>query len=121
MKVAGLGFKRGVSLASLREVLVAAGAEDLAAIATVSDKSQTPVLQMLAREFDLPIRAVPEAVLARIDTPTQSEFVQARFGTGSIAEATALAAAGRSARLVSTRKISKDRTATVAIAEGDGE
>jgi cobalt-precorrin 5A hydrolase len=121
MRVAGLGFKQGVTLASLREALVAAGAEGLGAVATVSDKSQTPALQLLAREFNLPVKAIPAAVLAGIETPTQSEFVQARFGAGSVAEAAALAAAGARARLVTSRTVSQDRTATAAIAEGDGE
>jgi len=121
MRVAGLGFRRDVTLASLREALIAAGAENLAAVATVSDKSQTMVLRLLAREFNLPIKAIPTAVLAGIETPTRSEFVQAKFATGSIAEAAALAAAGPRARLVSIRTVSQDRTATAAIAEGDGE
>jgi len=121
MRVAGLGFRRDVTLASLREALVAAGAEGLAAVATVSDKSHTAALRLLAQEFNLPIKAIPAAVLAGIETPTQSEFVEARFGTGSVAEAAALAAAGARARLVSTRSVSQDRTATVAIAEGEGE
>jgi cobalt-precorrin 5A hydrolase len=121
MRVAGLGFRRDVTLASLREALIAAGAENLAAVATVSDKSQTMVLRLLAREFNLPIKAIPAAVLAGIETPTRSEFVQAKFATGSIAEAAALAAAGPRARLVSIRTVSQDRTATAAIAEGDGE
>jgi len=60
-------------------------------------------------------------VLAGIATLTKSEFVKARFGTGSVAEAAALAAAGRHARLISTRTVSQDRTATAAIAEGEGE
>jgi len=121
MRVAGLGFRRDVTLASLREALVAAGAEGLAAVATVSDKSHTAALRLLAQEFNLPIKAIPAAVLAGIKTPTQSEFVQAKFGTGSIAEAAALAAAGARARLISRRTVSQDRTATAAIAEGDGE
>jgi cobalt-precorrin 5A hydrolase len=121
MRVAGLGFRREVTLASLREALVAAGAEGLAAVATVSDKSQTAALQLLAQEFNLPIKAIPAAVLAGIETTTQSEFVQAKFETGSIAEAAALAAAGARARLVSIRTVSQDRMATAAIAEGDGE
>jgi len=121
MRVAGLGFRRDVTLASLREALVAAGAEGLAAVATVSDKSHTAALRLLAQEFNLPIKAIPAAVLAGIKTPTQSEFVRAKFGTGSIAEAAALAAAGARARLISRRTVSQDRTATAAIAEGDGE
>ncbi|MDA9503015.1 cobalamin biosynthesis protein [Bradyrhizobium sp. CCBAU 11357] len=121
MKVAGLGFKRDVTLASLREALLAAGgAEGLAAVATVSDKADTDALKQLARECGVPIRAVPAATLAGIDTFTQSKLVAEKFGTGSVAEAAALAVAGPSARLIATRVVSQDRTATAAIAEGDG-
>jgi cobalt-precorrin 5A hydrolase len=59
-------------------------------------------------------------MLAGIATPTQSQLVSEKFGTGSIAEAAALAAAGPRARLIATRVVSRDRTATAAIAEGDG-
>jgi cobalt-precorrin 5A hydrolase len=122
MKVAGLGFRRDVTLASLREALEAAGGvKGLVAVATLSDKIETPALRLLAREFDLPIMAIPADVLARFSTSTQSELVKARFGAGSVAEAAALAAAGAGARLISTRTVSRDRTATAAIAEGEGE
>lgn len=121
MKVAGFGFKKDVTPASLREALLAAGgAEGLAAVATVSDKADAEALQQLARECGVPIMAVAADVLAAIDTPTQSKLVAEKFGTGSVAEATALAAAGPRARLIVTRVVSRDRTATVAIAEGDG-
>lgn len=121
MKIAGLGFKKDVTLTSLREALLAAGGPDgLAAIATVSDKAGAAALKQLARECGVPIRAVPADVLAGVETPTQSERVAERFGTGSVAEAAALAAAGPRARLVATRVVSQDRTATAAIAEGDG-
>lgn len=59
-------------------------------------------------------------MLAGIETPTQSELVAEKFGTGSVAEAAALVAAGPRARLIATRAVSRDRTATAAIAEGDG-
>jgi cobalt-precorrin 5A hydrolase len=122
MKVAGLGFRRDVTLAALREALLAAGGpEGLAAVATVSDKAETDALKLLARECGVPIKAVSVDTLAGIATPTQSEFIKDKFGTGSVAEAAALAAAGRGARLISTRAVSQDRTATAAIAEGDGE
>lgn len=121
MKVAGLGFRKDVTLASLREALLAAGdAEGLAAVATVSDKADTEVLKQLAREYGVPIKAVPADMLAGITTATQSKLVTEKFGTGSIAEAAALAAAGPRARLIATRVVSQDRTATAAIAEGDG-
>jgi cobalt-precorrin 5A hydrolase len=122
MKVAGLGFKRDVTLASLREALVAAGGPvGIAAVATVSDKAETDALKFLAREFNVPIKAVPADMLAGIATPTQSKLIREKFGTGSVAEAVALAAAGHGARLISTRAVSQDRTAIAAIAEGDVE
>lgn len=122
MKVAGLGFRRDASLASLREALLAAGGADgLAAVATVRDKADAAVLKSLAQELGLPIRGVAAETLAEIETVTQSEFVGARFGTGSIAEAAAIAAAGHGARLIAVRVVSQDRMATAAIAEGDGE
>ncbi|MBB4369288.1 cobalt-precorrin 5A hydrolase [Bradyrhizobium sp. cir1] len=121
MKVAGLGFRKDVTLASLREALLAAGgAEGLAAVATVSDKADADALKQLACECGVPIRAVPAETLAGIDTLTQSKFIAEKFGTGSVAEAAALAAAGPRARLIATRAVSQDRTATAAIAEGDG-
>ncbi|WP_028135562.1 cobalamin biosynthesis protein [Bradyrhizobium japonicum] len=121
MKVAGLGFKSNVTLASLREALVAVGSlEGLDAVATVSDKADAEALQQLARECGVPIKAVPVDMLTGIATPTQSHLVMEKFGTGSVAEAAALAAAGPRARLIATRVISQDRTATAAIAEGDG-
>lgn len=121
MRVAGFGFKKDVALASLRDALLAAGGpEGLAAIATVSDKADAEALMQLARECGVPIRAIPAAALASFDTPTRSERVVEQFGTGSVAEAAALAAAGPRARLIATRAISQDRTATAAIAEGDG-
>ena len=122
MKVAGLGFRHGATLDALREALLAAGGvEGLAAVATVSDKAGSAALKLLAGEINVPIKAISADMLGGIMTSTQSERIKEKFGTGSVAEAVALAAAGRDARLISTRAVSKDRTATAAIAEGDGE
>ncbi|WP_439374438.1 cobalamin biosynthesis protein [Bradyrhizobium sp. DASA03120] len=121
MKVAGLGFRKDVTLTSLREALLAAGGpEGLTAMATVSDKADAEALKQLARECGVPIRAVPAETLAGIDTLTQSKLIAEKFGTGSVAEAAALAAGGPRARLIATRVVSQDRTATAAIAQGDG-
>jgi cobalt-precorrin 5A hydrolase len=121
MRVAGLGFRQGVEIAALREALGAAGGHvGLSALATISDKAATGALVSLAGELGLPIRAVPANMLTGVETSTRSERVAARFGVGSVAEAVALVAAGRNARLVSARVVSQDRTATAAIAEGDG-
>ena len=51
MKVAGLGFKKDVTLASLREALMAAGGfEGLAAVATFRAKGGAEPVEQLARE-----------------------------------------------------------------------
>jgi cobalt-precorrin 5A hydrolase len=101
-------------------LLAAGGTDGLAAVATVSDKADAEPLKQLALECGVPIKAVSADALAAIDTPTRSDRIIERFGTGSVAEAAALAAAGPRARLIATRAISQDRTATAAIAEGDG-
>jgi cobalt-precorrin 5A hydrolase len=121
MKVAGLGFRQGVEVAALREALAAAGGHHgLAALATITDKAAAGALVSLAGELGLPIRTVAADVLAGVETATRSERIEASFRVGSLAEAVALVAAGRNARLVGRRAISQDRTATAAIAEGDG-
>jgi cobalt-precorrin 5A hydrolase len=121
MRVAGLGFRQGVGVAALREALDAAGGHHgLTALATISDKAAAGALVSLAGELGLPIRAVPADMLTGVETLTRSERIEATFGVGSLAEAVALVAAGRDARLVSSRAVSQDRTATAAIAEGDG-
>jgi len=121
MRVAGLGFRQGVKVAALREALDAAGGHHgLAALATISDKAATAALVSLAGELGLPIRTVAADRLTDIETVTRSERIAAAFGVGSVAEAVALIAAGRNARIVSSRVVSQDRTATAAIAEGDG-
>ena len=121
MRVAGLGFRQGVKVTSLREALDAAGGHHgLTALATVGDKADTGALVALASELGLPIKMIPADVLRGIETATRSDMIAAKFGVGSVAEAVALIAAGRNARLVAVRVVSRDRTATAAIAEGEG-
>jgi cobalt-precorrin 5A hydrolase len=122
MRVAGLGFRKEATIESLRDALAAAGGADgLDALATATDKADAAVIVLLARELKLIIKPVPNDMLARVETPTRSERIETMFGTGSLAEAAALAAAGRQARLVSARAMSRDKSATAAIAEGEGE
>lgn len=117
MRIAGLGFRRNASIDSLRAALRAAGGGDIAALAAVTEKAEAPVLQALARERGLPLMALPEESLAGIETFTHSPRIAARFGTGSLAEAAALCAAGPGAKLLGPRAISPDGQATAAIAE----
>lgn len=112
MIVAGFGYRCGATTESLRSALALAqaGVPPVTHVATVADK--LPLLQSLA----LPTIIV-EAV-ADIATPTRSAASLAARGTGSVAEAAALAAAGPGGRLLVSRQISPDRMATCAIAEG---
>ncbi len=119
MRVAGLGFRAAAGLDSLRDALMAAGGPSgVAALATVADKAGAAPLCALARELNVPVCAIPPEALAEVETPTWSARVAARFGTGSLAEAAALAGAGPGARLLSARAVSGDGMATAAIAEG---
>ncbi|GLK62776.1 precorrin methylase [Paracoccus kondratievae] len=114
MRVAGIGFRKAATLAALREALTRAGPAE--ALATTPAKAQAAPIRALAAETGLPLIAVEVAGIA---TPTQSPRILARHGTGSLAEAAALAALGPGARIIAPRVISQDGTATAAIAEGD--
>ncbi|WP_104491829.1 cobalamin biosynthesis protein [Paracoccus denitrificans] len=114
MRVAGIGFRQAASLASLADALARAGAAE--ALATSPAKAQAPAILALAAQTGLPLLAVEVAGIA---TPTQSPRILARHGTGSLAEAAALAALGPGARIVASRVTSQDGMATAAIAEGD--
>ena len=111
-----MGFRSAATLADLRAALRLA--EDRAgpaqALATAAAKADAPALLALAAERGLPIIAV--AVAGRA-TPTQSPASLAARGTGSVAEAAALAAARPPARLLTPRLIAG--AATCAMAQSD--
>ena len=118
MKIAGFGFRKGTTLAALQDALCrVGGADGIAAIATADDKAGAAVIISLGRALNMPVLAIPPAALAAQTTLTRSPRVTARYGTGSLAEAAALAAAGPGARLIGPRMPSHDGTATAAIAE----
>lgn len=117
MIVAGFGFRTGASLASLRDALARHGAVPATHLATVQDKVEA--LAPLACEMGLPLIGIGAEVLAATVTPTASDASKRARGTGSVAEAAALAAAGAGACLLHPRRISKDRMATCAIAQGN--
>ena len=119
MKIAGMGFRETAGISSLRSALMSTGGTDgVVALATAAEKAQAPALIALAEELRLPICAITPVALAAVQTQTWSDRVASRFGTGSLAEAAALAAAGPAARLVAPRAVSADGMATAAIAEG---
>ena len=119
MIIAGFGMRAEVTEASLQDALDQTGyAPD--AIATVVDKVGINAFQAFARTQNLPIQAVSQVSLDQVQTQTQSQVSLYHRGTGSVAEAAALIAAGTGATLLSGRKISNDRLATCAIAITEG-
>ncbi len=119
MIVAGFGFSSSATVASLRSALEqAADGQSVDALATASDKDGHPALSAFAKTVALRIHFIPADQLAGQRTLTCSPRSSATYGTGSVAEASALAAAGHGARLISPRQISDDRLATCAVAIG---
>lgn len=125
MIVAGFGCRGGAIDASLIAALKAAltvaldGEQtgyNLSGLATLRGKA--PLLAPIADSLDLPVILIDPELVAGIVTPTRSPASLAAYGTGSVAEAVALAAAGQSARLLVRRIVSPDRQATCAIAQG---
>ena len=117
MIVAGFGFRREATLDALADALArAGGAAGVTHLATLASKA--PGLEVLARALGLPVIAVPAEALRGVETATRSDRVAAMFGTGSVAEAAALVAAGPGSRLLALRAVSADGTVTAAIAEG---
>ena len=125
--IAGLGFRAGCRVDSLRLALQAAlraasareGQEftlaHISRLATAADKAQHPALVQLATELHLPIHPVSLPTLAK--TPSSpSGYVPDRYGNHSVAESGALAAAGPGATLLGCRSISPDHMATAALA-----
>ncbi|WP_428512660.1 cobalamin biosynthesis protein [Roseovarius sp.] len=115
MIVAGMGFTTRATRESFRDALARTGGTP-DALATARDKADQ--LAPFARELGLPLHAVPPEELARQATQTVSAASLRARGTGSVAEAAALAAAGPGATLLAPRCISTDRMATCALAQG---
>ena len=117
MKIAGIGFRTEAPTASLEDALSQTG-HAVDAIATAADKAKAPQITELAEILGVPLIAVPLDELKQEITITQSPRVAERYGTGSLAEAAALAAVGENAHLLDRRVTSTDGMATAAIAEG---
>lgn len=116
MIVAGFGFRSGVDLSSLRAAfeLAEQGQPPVTHLATAQDKLAG--LLLLAEALGLPLMGVASDALAAVFTPTRSIVSLNARHVGSVAEASALAAAGAGAHLLSPCRISLDRMATCAIA-----
>ena len=118
MIVAGFGFRSGASLASLRGAFALAQQDRPAVTHLATAQDKLPALAALSEALGLPLMGLPPELLAKVSTVTRSSASQTARNTGSVAEASALAAAGVGARLLTPRHISPDRMATCAIAQG---
>ena len=118
MIVAGFGFRGCATIDSLTSAFSETGLSAVDAIATAEDKSQTPVFIDFAKTIGAQIVSIDASTLTHIETQTQSQASQTHRDTGSVAEAAALAALGKDAKLLAPRSISNDRMATCAIAQG---
>jgi cobalt-precorrin 5A hydrolase len=121
--VIGLGFREQATAQSIGEVLadVAARAAHpgiATVLAVIEDKATHPGLLAAVQATPFPIETVTAEALRAVDSrvTTRSERVFKQRGVGSVCEAAALAAAGAGARLVVTRHVSTDRSATAAAA-----
>ena len=115
MIVAGFGCRSGAGEESLRAALGEHGA-GVTALATLAHKEM--LLVPLARALGLPLILIDPCAIEGMDTPTRSSASLASYGTGSVAEAVALTAAGPGARLIAKRITSPDGQATCALAQG---
>ncbi|WP_136248962.1 cobalamin biosynthesis protein [Halomonas borealis] len=116
MRVAGFGFRRSATLASLAEALERLEARYGSADRLAAAESMRPTVQALGEARGLATLAVPDEALATVETLTHSPRSRQARGTGSVAEAVARLAAGPSGELLGPRLISLDRCATAAMA-----
>lgn len=122
MRVAGIGFREAATPQALHDALDQAvgNGPPVEAVATEQGKSRTSVFRDFAADLNVPALGISTKDLAQMTTLTQSDRVRARMGTGSLAEAAALAAAGPNATLAHARVVSRDCMATAAIADSKG-
>lgn len=115
---AGIGLRAEASREAFDDALSRAGRRP-DALACLSSKATT-ALTIWAESEGLPLTHLTEQDIAGEPTLTCSPRIKARFGTGSVAEALALASArkgGYRARLIATRVASTCGMATIALAE----
>ncbi|MBO6897023.1 MAG: cobalamin biosynthesis protein [Shimia sp.] len=118
MIVAGFGFRASATEDSLRGALEMTAVAHVDAIATPTDKAHSNALQAFAKAHNLPVLEIDASAMQAVETQTQSAKVREKRGTGSVAEACALAVL-KNATLTISRVVSADRLATCAIAQGE--
>jgi cobalt-precorrin 5A hydrolase len=127
MIVAGLGFRRGVKPAEVERALDRA-LRILGPVSGLLDCLAVPVRKageaapsVVARTRGLQLVVIPQEALEAAAAQTVSRSVHAlrTMNVPSVAEAAALAGAGRGARLLVPKVV--EGSVTCALAEGDGK
>ena len=124
----GVGCERNTSASlitrAIEQALDEAGlsVDAVAGVASADRKADETSLLSITAERAWPMKTFPASALAPVDVPTPSEVVRAEMGTGSVAEAAAILAAGNSGVLRQPKRIHHADTGehgavTVAIAE----
>ncbi len=111
MRIVGVGARSGVAAAEVLAAVDAVGGP-VDALATLDRRATEPGLVEAARSRGWPLTAHPAVELDAVDTPTTSARVRDAVGTGSVAEAAALAGGGR---LVVPRTVLGRVTVAVAV------
>ena len=122
MIVAGVGCRKGVQPSEVKAVILAAleqagiAGSELGLIATMDAKSREKGIEVAASVLRVPLILVTMADLVSVQMRlrTRSERVEALAGTPSVAEASALAAGGASARLIAPRIVVGPATCALA-------
>lgn len=118
MIVAGFGFRSVAEVKSLQSALDAARSDHkIAKLATLEDKAAHPAFQRFAQTAGLAVVAISAQSVRTVQTQTNSTSSFKARQTGSVAEATALLAAGPGAQLIQVRIVSADGMATCALAQ----
>src|SRR5258708_4115698 len=125
MIIAGIGCGRETSSEDIVSLIVVAlsnfgiAREKLTAIATETSKADERGIASAAQSLSVPVVRCPVADLGRVPGQglTHSLRVQEIMGVPSIAEASALVAAGPNARLLGARLAGNKVTCAIAIGE----
>ena len=117
MIVAGFGCRAGATPAALTAALAATGHDRPDAVAGPADR--IALLAPVAARLGVPLIPIDDDALRGVVTPTRSTASLRARGTGSVAEACALIAAGPAAAAPgkTTLRVAKNDTGITTIAE----
>ncbi|MDZ7912527.1 MAG: cobalamin biosynthesis protein [Rhodococcus sp. (in: high G+C Gram-positive bacteria)] len=90
----GVGFTTSATAKDIVAAVNAVLRGKIVVLATATAKAESPALLAAADELNVPIVSFAPDVLARVQVPSPSTRVEHAIGTASVAEASAILAAG---------------------------